>query len=51
MGLQAKDNSLENFRLGLFVKDPPGPVGFDTLEDDVGNDLEDDVGNLLSVPQ
>ncbi len=47
MGLQADFNTFSNWRLGLFVKTPPPPPGFDNLEDDVGNVLEDDSGNTL----
>ena len=51
MGLQSKDNALRNFKLGLFVKDPPAPIGFDFMQDDIANELEDDVGNKLAAPE
>jgi len=50
MGVQSKENSLENFKLGLFSKETPPPPGFDFMEDDVGNILEDDEGNQLAAP-
>ena len=51
MGLQSDDNSLENFKLGLYTKSPPAPIGFDFMEDDAGNELEDDAGNKLAAPE
>ena len=51
MGLQSKDNSLENFKLGLYVKDPSPPAGFDFIEDDISNELEDNDGNKLAAPE
>jgi hypothetical protein len=50
MGLQSVDNSLRNWRLGLFdVPDPDLPV-FINLVDDLGNPLVDDEGRNLVVP-
>jgi len=51
MGLQSKNNSLENFNLGLYTRDTPAPPGFDFIEDDLGNELEDDLGNKLASPE
>jgi len=50
MGIQSSENSLRNFKLGLLVKDPPGPPQFINLVDDLGNPLVDDEGRNLVVP-
>ena len=47
MGVEAKENNVENFGLGLYVKDAPSTVTFSTLIDDVGNILKDGSGNSL----
>jgi hypothetical protein len=51
MGLQSKDNSLRNFKLGLYTKDLPPPLGFVFMEDDLGNQLRDADGNKLVAPE
>lgn len=53
MGLQSANNSLENLKLGLYVKSSGGeiPPGFVSLQDDEGNILIDDEGNILIAPE
>lgn len=48
MPLWFKENFLANFRIGLFVKDPPGFFSSDLVDDEgTPNNLIDDEGNNL----